>query len=49
MRLTGIADWRVEDRPSCYVAALLVDDVAIEHSPGQTGVVLRKATSTGLS
>ncbi len=49
LRVAGSADWRIEDRPARYVAALLVDDVSIQHTPGETAVVLRKATSRGLS
>jgi hypothetical protein len=49
VRVAGSPDWRVEDRPSRYVAALLVDDVSIQYTPGETAVVLRKATSRGLS
>jgi len=48
IRLAGGRDWRVEDRPSRYVAALLVDGVSIQRTPAETVVVLRKATSTGL-
>jgi anti-sigma regulatory factor (Ser/Thr protein kinase) len=49
VRFTGGPGWQIEDRPSRYVAALLVDDVSIERSPNETAVVLRKATSRGLS
>ena len=48
VRLAGAADWGIEDHPARYVAALLVDDVSIDHSPAGTAVVLRKATSRGL-
>ena len=48
VRCTGSADWRVEDHPSRYVAALLVDDVSIDRSAAGTAVVLRKASSRGL-
>jgi len=48
IRCTGSAEWRIEDHPSRYVAALLVDDVAIDRSPAGTTVVLRKASSRGL-
>jgi anti-sigma regulatory factor (Ser/Thr protein kinase) len=49
VRVAGSADWHIEDRPARYVAALLVDDVSIQHTPGETAVVLRKATSSGLN
>ncbi len=48
VRCTGAPGWAIEDRPSRYVAALLVDDVSIEHSGPGTSVVLRKAASRGL-
>jgi len=47
-RCTGPAGWRVEDRPSRYVAALLVDDLAIERSADAVSVELRKSPSRGL-
>ncbi len=49
VRITAGSEWRIEDRPSRFVAALLVDDVSIERAFGATSVVLRKATSRGLS
>ena len=49
VRLTGASDWRIEDRPARFVAALLVDDVSMQHSGSETSVVLRKATRGGLS
>ncbi len=48
VRCTGAAGWAIEDRPSRYVAALLVDDVSIERSGGGTAVVLRMAAGRGL-
>lgn len=48
VRCTAPADWQVEDHPSRYVAALLVDDAAIDRSPAAVSVVLRKAVSRGL-
>lgn len=48
VRLAGSPAWRVEDHPSRYVAALLVDHVTIEPGEGAVAVVLRKATSRGL-
>ena len=48
VRCTGAADWRIEDHPSRYVAALLVDDVSLERVGDATAVVLRKAASRGL-
>ena len=48
VRCSGAADWRIEDHPSRYVAALLVDDVSINGSASGTAVVLRKAASRGL-
>jgi len=47
-RCTGPAGWRIEDRPSRYVAALLVDDLAIERSADAVSVELRKSASRGL-
>lgn len=48
VRCAGSSGWRIEDHPSRYVAALLVDDVSIERSGDATAVVLRKAASRGL-
>ena len=48
VRCAGAPDWRIEDHPSRYVAALLVDDVSIDRSADCTAVVLRKAASRGL-
>ena len=48
VRCTGAPAWRIEDHPSRYVAALLVDDVTIERSGDTVVVVLRKAASRGL-
>ncbi len=48
VRFTGAPEWRIEDRPSRYVAALLVDDVSIQRTPSEKAVVLRKAPSRGL-
>jgi hypothetical protein len=48
VRCSGSPDWRVEDQPSRYVAALLVDDVSIERGGDAVAVVLRKAASRGL-
>ena len=48
VRCLGAACWRVEDHPSRYVAALLVDDVSIDRSENATAVLLRKAASRGL-
>jgi anti-sigma regulatory factor (Ser/Thr protein kinase) len=48
VRIAGAAAWRVEDHPSRYVAALLVDDVSLEHTGDVVAVVLRKAASRGL-
>jgi hypothetical protein len=48
VRCSGLPAWRVEDHPSRYVAALLVDDVSIERAEDRVAVVLRKATSRGL-
>jgi hypothetical protein len=48
IRCAGAPGWQVEDHPSRYVAALLVDDVTIERTDDQVAVVLRKATSRGL-
>jgi len=49
VRCTAQADWPVEDHASRYVAALLVDDVAIDRSPDAVSVLLRKAASCGLA
>ena len=48
VRCAGSLAWRVEDHPSRHVAALLVDDVAIERTGETVAVVLRKAASRGL-
>jgi hypothetical protein len=48
VRFAGPPGWQIEDKPFRYVAALLVDDVSIEHSDGAASVVLRKAASRGL-
>lgn len=48
VRFSGAADWGIDDHPSRYVAALLVDHISIERSEDGTNVVLRKATSRGL-
>jgi hypothetical protein len=48
MRCRGSPEWRIEDHPSRYVAALLVDDVAIEQTADASAIVLRKAASRGL-
>jgi hypothetical protein len=48
VRFTGTSGWRMEDRPARYVAALLVDDVAIDRAFGGTSVTLRKTVSRGL-
>jgi len=48
VRFAGSAGWQIEDNPSRYVAALLVDDVSIDRSDGVTAVVLRKAANRGL-
>jgi len=48
VRCNGPPEWGIEDHPSRYVAALLVDDVAIDRSGDATAVVLRKAASRGL-
>ena len=48
VRCTGPEGWRIDEHPSRYVAALLVDDLSIERSGARTSVVLRKATSRGL-
>jgi hypothetical protein len=49
VRVAGNPHWRIEDRPSRYVAALLVDDVSIQRSATETAVVLRRSVSRGLS
>jgi hypothetical protein len=48
VRCSGVPEWQIEDHPSRYVAALLVDDVSLERGPGASAVVLRKSTSRGL-
>lgn len=48
VRFAGSSGWEIEDSPSRYVAALLVDDVSIDRSENGTAVVLRKAASRGL-
>jgi hypothetical protein len=48
VRFAGPPAWRIEDHPSRYVAALLVDDVTIERTDDAVAVVLRKAASRGL-
>jgi hypothetical protein len=48
VRVTGTSGWGVEDHPSRYVAALLVDDVTIESAEDGVAVVLRKSASRGL-
>jgi hypothetical protein len=48
VRCGGAAGWQIEDHPSRYVAALLVDDVTIERTESAVSVVLRKAASRGL-
>jgi hypothetical protein len=48
VRCAGVPGWLVEDHPSRYVAALLVDDVSIERTADRVAVVLRKAASRGL-
>jgi hypothetical protein len=48
VRLTGPAGWGIEEHPSRYVAALLVDDVSIERADDGVAVVLRKSASRGL-
>jgi hypothetical protein len=48
VRCTGPHGWKIDEHPSRYVAALLVDDVAIDRSEDGTSVVLRKAASRGL-
>ena len=48
VRCTGSQDWKIDEHPSRYVAALLVDDVSIDRTAGGTEVVLRKAASRGL-
>ena len=48
VRCSGVPEWRIEDHPSRYVAALLVDDVSIDRTADDTAVVLRKAASRGL-
>ena len=45
---TGSPGWKIEERPSRYVAARLVDDVSIDRSEAGTAVVLRGAASRGL-
>jgi hypothetical protein len=40
--------WGIADRPSRYVAALLVDDVSVETRPDRASVVLRKSLDLGL-
>jgi len=48
VRIEGVLAWGIEDHPSRYVAALLVDDVTIARDDGSVAVVLRKAASRGL-
>jgi len=48
VRCIGQAEWGIEEHPSRYVAALLVDDVSIDRTAAGTTVVLRKAASRGL-
>jgi hypothetical protein len=48
VRCTGSPSWRIDEHPSRYVAALLVDHVSIDRTDGATAVVLRKASSRGL-
>jgi hypothetical protein len=48
VRCTGSPEWRIEEHSSRYVAALLVDDVAIERNGDGTSVTLRKAFDFGL-
>jgi len=48
VRCTGGPAWRIEDHPSRYVVALLVDDVTIERADDEVVVVIRKAASRGL-
>ena len=48
VRCTGSPGWRIDEHPSRYVAALLVDHVSIDRTAGGTEVVLRKAASRGL-
>lgn len=48
IRCAGASGWAIEDHPSRYVAALLVDDVSIDRWPDGVAVVLRKAASRGL-
>jgi hypothetical protein len=49
VRCAGAPGWHIEDHPSRYVAALLVDDLTIERTEHEAAVVLRKAASRGLS
>jgi Histidine kinase-like ATPase domain len=48
VRCAAPGDWRIGERPSRYVAALLVDDVSIEPGTAGTAVVLRKSVDRGL-
>lgn len=48
VRVTGAPGWGIEDHPSRYVAALLVDDVTIERAGDGVAVVLRKSAGRGL-
>jgi len=48
VRCSGPPEWRIEDHPSRYVAALLVGDVSLERTAGDSSVVLRKTASRGL-
>lgn len=48
VRCAAAPAWRIEDHPSRYIAALLVDDVSIERTEKAVAVVLRKAASRGL-
>jgi hypothetical protein len=48
VRCAGAPAWAIENHPSRYVAALLVDDVSIERTADAVAVVLRKSAGRGL-
>jgi hypothetical protein len=48
VRLAVEGIWGIAERPSRFVAALLVDDMAVETRGDRTSVVLRKSLDLGL-
>jgi len=48
VRLAVDGTWGIAERPSRFVAALLVDDVTVETRGDRTSVVLRKSLDLGL-